>query len=644
FEKAKIEDKPIFLSIGYATCHWCHAMEQESFEDLEVADALNDSFVCIKVDREELPDVDSLYMELAQSIIWGASGWPLNLVLTPDLKPFFAATYLPKRSERGLIGLIELTQKIKGLWQSEAKERLIAQSDKIIGLLSTHHRTSGIDIAKEDLIERNAEILFRIADSVWGGVKGAPKFPLGYQSNFLLRYYLHTKEARALFLVEKTLDMMHRGGIYDHLGGGFHRYSVDDHWHVPHFEKMLYDNAILASAYLEAWKVTHRPIYREVCQETLDYIARDMQLPEGGFCSAEDADSEGFEGFYYTWSRQEVIDLLGSVKGSLFCDFYNIVDHGIVDGKNVLYMSSSIEEFVAKHKLDLLDFQLLLNEGRSILLKERSKRERPFKDDKIITAWNGLMIAAFAEAGFTLQREDYTAIALKAAQVLKTKLWQGGRLLRRYRDGEAKFAATLDDYVFLIKGLLSLFEAGRGNEWLEWAIELADVIERDFKVRGGALYQAAADNEYLLIRRTHFADGAEPSGNAVHTENLLRLYQITGNRNYLMGAEDIMRATYDLLNIYSVGYCYHLIALERFYDKHKATCVIALNSTEDWKPEIQKALTAVKSAHHAIVWQEKDSVERPCKDGKTTLYICHEGVCKEPLNSKEAILAAIAGL
>ncbi len=639
FEAARQGKKPIFLSIGYATCHWCHVMEQESFEDTEVAKALNDAFICIKVDREEHPEIDSLYMEFAQTMIVGSAGWPLNIILTPDLKPFFAATYLPKESSRGLVGVIELTEKIDELWKSEEQERILSQADRIVDILRSHVHLLGHEIPTKDPISMTADILFRIADPIWGGMRGSPKFPLGYQANFLLRHYLRSQDSRALFLVEKTLDMMHRGGIYDHLGGGFHRYSVDEHWHIPHFEKMLYDNAILAYGYLEAWRVAHRPLYKQVCEEILDYVARDMRHPGGAFFSAEDADSGGVEGLFYTWTRPEVQTFLGESDGTLFADFFGIYEHGLVEGRSVMHMVSSLDEFCEKRGLNPADVQQIISTCKKELFDVRKERIRPLRDDKIITSWNGLMIHAFVEAGVHLQRDDYIAIATQAARFIKETLYKDKKLYRRFINGDARFSGGLDDYAFLIRALLSLYEAGQGKEWLDFAIDLSNYLQSYFKAKDGAFFQAEGDDEYLLIRKTQFADGAEPSGNAIHAENLLRLYQMTFDRNYLEQAEDIFKAAKHFIDSYSLGYCYHLIALERYYDQKKQTITIAYNSKQQYKKEIEAALLKRKSPHHVITYDQK-----PCLDNKTTLYLCQEGSCQEPLTDKAAILAALHNL
>jgi uncharacterized protein len=441
--------------------------------------------------------------------------------------------------------------------------------------------------------------------------------------------------------------MMHRGGIYDHLGGGFHRYSVDEHWHVPHFEKMLYDNAILAYAYLEAYRVCHRSGYKNVCEQILTYIARDMHQPNGGFYSAEDADTGGVEGLYYTWTRSEVISLLGEEDGLLFCDLFGIYETGVVEGRSVIHMVSALDEFCENRGLDTFLVHDSINKSKALLFAERQRRLKPLRDDKIITSWNGLMIHAFAESGMFLQNPQYLDIAVDAATFIKQNLYENNKLMRRYREGDARFSAGIDDYAFIIRALLSLFEAGCGLEWLEWAKELTDEVELSFKAEAGACYQAASDNEFLLVRKSQFSDGAEPSGNAVHAENLIRLYQITNDPTYREGAEDIFRAVKRYMDTYPLGYCYHLIALERYYDAKKLTVVIALNANDDWESEIEAALSHRHSSHHAIVWcrpGDKGSHTKPALNNSTTLYLCYEGSCQKPLSTKDEILKALEGL
>lgn len=650
FAASQETDKPIFLSIGYATCHWCHVMEHESFEDLEVAQLLNETFICIKIDREELPEVDSLYMEFAQSMMSGAAGWPLNVVLTPDLKPFFATTYLPPHSNHGLMGLTELVMRIREVWSGEERERVEMQAAKIVEVFSDSIHDKGDALPEDTVVDDIAELFFKMADPVHGGMKGVPKFPIGYQSNFLMRYSSTAKDSRALFIVERTLDMMQRGGIYDHLGGGFSRYSVDEMWLVPHFEKMLYDNALLSHAYLEAWQVTKRPLYRTVCEEIIGYILRDMTHAQGGFFSAEDADSEGHEGYFYTWTLQEVQHILGKEQSQLFCDFYNVTEMGNFEGRNILHTQMRIDEFAKKHDKDPQVISDLLTEQKHVLWKAREKRIHPLKDDKILSSWNGLMMFSMVEAGCAFSEQHYIDAAERAAKFIKSNMWQEGALMRRWREGEASFCAGLDEYAFLIRGLISLFEANAGVEWLEWAIQMTTILHDEFKVEEGAFYQTDGQDPSIILRKCQFSDGAEPSGNAIHCENLLRLYQIIGDNRYLSQAEDILKAVKKYVDNYAPGYCYHMINLNRYNDALAPTIVIALNNKQHYMQELRQVIFDSFIPHKAIVWRNIGDErlfhlipfvkEQGPIDNKTTLYICHKGVCQQPITELDAMIEA----
>lgn len=641
FLAAREQDKPIFLSIGYATCHWCHVMEGESFENVEVAQLMNETFINIKVDREEKPEVDSLYMEFAQAMMSGGAGWPLNCILTPDLQPFFATTYLPPVGVRGFLGMKQLALRIRQIWHDpEEREAVIEQAGKIVDLFASHIHAAGTDLPSKEMITEATDILFKTADTIYGGTKGAPKFPIGFQGAFLLRQARATQDSRALFYVEKTLEMMYRGGIYDHLGGGFSRYSVDERWFIPHFEKMLYDNAILIRVYLEAWQFTRQNFYREVAEETLQYIERLMTSSEGGFFSAEDADSEGHEGYFYTWTWNELQQALGP-DALLFAEFFGCSPTGNFEGRNILHMKEGIAEFATRHRLDIAGWSNKLKELKQKLFAIRKQRVHPLIDDKILTAWNGLMIQAAAASGQAFGQSKYIDMAEKGARFIKEHLWKEGNLYRRYRDGEVKNTACLDDYACLICGLLTLFEADRGSEFLEWAVELAARLESDFKAPGGAYYISDGKDPNLLLRRCEFYDGAEPSGNAVHGENLIRLYQITGKASYLASAREILQAAKQHIDLYPPGGCYHLMVLQRFLDDEAPTLIIALNEEESFREEIAKILSAYFIPHKAVIWKRpSDEVLRDLsevarfaetKNGKTTLYVCHKNRCDAPI-------------
>lgn len=651
FTAAINNDKPIFLSIGYATCHWCHVMERECFEDLQVARLMNDAFINIKIDREELPEVDGLYMEFAQSMMAGSAGWPLNLILTPDLKPFFAATYLPPTSSQGLMGLTELIVRIREVWEGEEREHVMEQAAKIVEVFSETVHTTGDQLPEREQIEDTADVFFKMADPVYGGMKGSPKFPIGYQGNFMLDYSATKKDGRAVFLVERTLDMMQRGGIYDHLGGGFSRYSIDEKWLVPHFEKMLYDNALLVDSYLQAWQLTKKPLYRQICEESIQYILRDMTHPDGGFYSAEDADSEGREGWFYIWTFDEIKKILGEKESLLFCDYYNITPEGNFEGHNILNTPLRLEEFAKKNHLTVEELTMIFTDQKQKLWVEREKRPHPLKDDKILTAWNGLMIHSLVQAGSAFFEQSYLDAAVKAALFIKKNMWNGSQLLRRWRDGEALFNAGLDEYAFLIRSLISLFEAGLGSEWLLWAKQLTDILSNKFKVTEGAFFQTDGTDPSIILRKCQFSDGAEPSGNAIHCENLLRLYQITADPDYIDQVEDILRAVKKYLDNYSPGYCYHMMNLLRYYDRHSPTIVIALNDKNEFEQDIRQVIYSHFIPHKSLVWRRNGDQQlldfipflqkQTTIDNKTTIYICHEGICQKPENDYQEMMQTL---
>lgn len=648
---AQMEDKPIFLSIGYATCHWCHVMEKESFEDERIGRLMNDTFINIKVDREEMPHIDNLYMEFAQSMMSGTAGWPLNLILTPSLQPFFAATYLPPSAKHGLMGLDEVITRINEVWHGEEKERIQDQAEKLLEVFTESVHVKGSELPEKEVIEDTCDLLFKLSDPVYGGINGAPKFPIGYQYNFLMHAYPLFKDSRGLFLVERTLDRMHRGGIYDHLGGGFSRYSVDETWLVPHFEKMLYDNAILIKTYAEAWQLTKNKLYREVCEEIIHYLQRDMQNPQGGFFSAEDADSEGKEGLFYTWTQEEIEKILGQEESKNFLAYYGVKPEGNFEGRSILHTPLNLEEFCLERKIDPIQFKQTLKQQREQLFEVRSKRIHPLKDDKILSSWNGLIIDALVFAGRVFERADVVESAVKAAQFLRQNLWKEGRLFRRWRENETSFSAGLDEYALLMKGVLALFEAGCGTEWLAWAIEMEQILRREFKADEGAFFQANFNEKNIILRKTVFGDGAEPSGNSIHCENLLKLYQLTNDALYLDQAEEILRAAEKFIKNYPPGYCYQVMNLTRYYNKRQPLLVIALDQQKEHRDRLLKEIFQTFIPHKGIVWREEgdellkkllpSAYEKGVLEGKTTLYICFEGSCQEPLNDLNQMIAAI---
>lgn len=643
FNAAREQDKPIFLSIGYATCHWCHVMERESFENNDIAEKMNETFINVKVDREEMPEVDALYMDFAQSMMSGSAGWPLNLILTPDLKPFFAATYLPPTSRMGLMGLDQLSERIEEVWTSEEKENVIEQAGRIVNLFAGQVHTQGDEMPGPGTPTALSELLFKVADPVFGGLKGSPKFPIGYQETFLFR---NKGDSRSIFLAERTLDMMARGGIYDHLGGGFSRYSVDEEWFQPHFEKMLYDNALLIDAFLAAYLHSGKDLYKRIACETADYILRDLMNAAGGFYSAEDADSEGEEGRYYTWDKSEIDDALTPDISRVFCQFYDVRPKGNFEDRNILFIRLREEEFATKNDIDLEELKSKIEAAKRVLFDRRERRVRPFKDDKILSSWNGLAIYSLANLGFHLNEEKYLTSARKAVQFIKKNLWKDGYLYRRYR-GEADFKGGLDEYAYMIRALIKLFEIDMGSEYLRWALELNHVLETQFKIDGGAYFQTDGQDPNLLIRKCHYSDGAEPSGNAIQAENLLKLYAITGNPILKSQAEDVFKAVKKYLDNYLPGYCYHVMNLKYYYDKDAPLMIFALNSADNNLNKIKSILASTYSPHRTQVFLRED--DQFLKNllpelapynpigAKTTLYLCKQGVCLKPENDMKII-------
>ena len=542
FQKAKTENKPIFLSIGYSTCHWCHVMEHESFEDEEVANILNNYFVSIKVDREERPDIDSVYMSVCQAMT-GGGGWPLNLFLTKDKKPFYAGTYFPKTSKYNQTGFMEILESINDVWVSN-KDHVLTTADQVVKTLKEYSEDDSFDISK-DILSEGFESFLNSFDSVFGGFSKAPKFPSPHNLSYLLSYYKATGEKRALEMVKITLKSMYKGGIFDHIGFGFSRYSVDEKWLVPHFEKMLYDNALLAMAYIETYEITKDNIYKEVAEKIFTYILRDMTSPEGGFYCGEDADSEGVEGKFYLWDFTEIYKVLDMEEGNLFINYYGIQREGNFEGRNIPNLIG--EELEDLDKADLKD---KLENIREKLFDYREKRIHPHKDDKILTSWNGLMIAAFAKAGMVFHEEKYKDVSTKALDFIFSKLQrEDGRLLARFRQGESRYQAYLDDYAFIIWALIEVYEVTKDYFYIKKALELnKQMIELFLDKEKGGLFLYGKDSEELILRPKDIYDGAIPSGNSVAAMNMLRLFKITGDINLKEEAESIFKVFGNSIN------------------------------------------------------------------------------------------------
>jgi uncharacterized protein len=553
FNQARQENKPIFLSIGYATCHWCHVMEKESFEDPEAAAVLNDTFVCIKVDREERPDIDAVYMAVCQ-MVSGRGGWPLNVVLTPERKPFFAGTYFPKKSRFGRLGVIELCQQIKALWLNDP-QKIQDAAQSLAGHLEqafVYPTGQGPSLDTAILDAAYAQIA-RSYDPQHGGFEQAPKFPTPHRFMFLLRCHHRTGDAHALEMVSKSLTAMRMGGLWDHAGFGFHRYSTDARWLLPHFEKMLYDQALLAIAYLEAYQVTRDSLFRQTSEEIFSYVLRDMTDSQGGFYTAEDADSEGEEGKFYVWDQKDFENIAGrGIDQIPWVRIFNLHPQGNYSdeatfrrsGANILHLTQTWEQWAATLGLSAHSLAEQWESLREKLFQIRRQRIAPLKDDKILTDWNGLMIAALALGARVLDNEYYADAALKAANWIRSHLVDGdGRLWHRYRDGGRAVTGKAGDYAFLINGLIELYRSTFRTELLEWALDLQTRMDRDFwdADQGGYYLTAAAEDE-LPVRPKEIYDGALPSINSAALSNLLLLSRLTGNPRWEERANDLTLA------------------------------------------------------------------------------------------------------
>lgn len=579
FRAAREEDKPIFLSVGYSTCHWCHVMERESFENAATAELLNRNFIPVKVDREERPDVDRIYMMFVQATT-GSGGWPMSVWLTPDLRPFFGGTYFPPDRRYGQPGFNEVLERIAEVWKLD-RAAIVQSSGEVLEQLRIHARRERAAAEVDDNTLESAWAAFRRSfDSRHGGFGGAPKFPRPSVHNFLLRYWARTGNLEALDMVLATLNQMALGGIHDHLGGGFHRYSVDERWFVPHFEKMLYDQAQLAVSYLDGYRISGDAVYAATARGILDYVLRDMTDAQGGFYSAEDADSDGSEGAYYVWTKAEIDAALGEPLAERFCRRY-----GVTEGGNV--REDPHHEFALKNILALAgpEDDDSLAEARAKLFEVRSRRPRPHRDDKILAAWNGLMISAFAAGARTLDDERYLEAGRRAAEFFLSRMYDPATktLFRRFRDGEAAIPGFLDDYAFFAQGLLDLYETGFDTRHLEWAIELTDSMVARFEdTEAGGFFATEAEQGSLVMRLKDDYDGAEPSGNSIAILNLLRLARMTGGHAYQAIADKALAAFAGRLAAAPVALPQLCAAVE--YNRARPAQIVLVGSREACAP------------------------------------------------------------
>jgi uncharacterized protein YyaL (SSP411 family) len=658
FETAKREDKPIFVSIGYSTCHWCHVMERESFSDKEVAELLNKNFIAIKVDREERPDIDSVYMTVTQALT-GSGGWPMTIFMTPDKKPFYAGTYFPKHQRWGRPGMMELLPKIAEAWRND-RQKILTSADQITQhVIRLSNRQPGTKLDQE-ILGQARQFFVQAYDPEYGGFVKSPKFPAPHQLNFLLRRYYHTRDKQALAMVEKTLTQMRLGGIYDQLGFGFHRYSTDARWLVPHFEKMLYDQAMLIMAYTEAYQATGKAFYAMVAEEIITYVLRDMTSAQGGFYSAEDADSEGIEGKFYLWTPKEIKTLLGEKDAALFNQVFNVKDGGNFEDagpghhidQNILHLQKPLPELAKEVGIPENQLNKQLEVSRQILFDARQKRIHPFKDDKILTDWNGLMIAALAKAGYVLDKQAYTTAASTAADfILQNLTADNGRLLKSYRKGKAGSAAHLNDYAFMVWGLIELYQATYKANYLADAITLNEQMLAHFwDEQNGGLYITADDGEELLVRSKEIYDGAIPSGNSVAVYNLLRLAHMTGKTDYMEKAEGIIKAFSDPVKQYPAGHSQLMVALEYALNPNYEVVIVGEPQKQDTRlmlaalrrPFIPEKIvlfrTTDKSTARAITEIAPFTRSMATRNGQATAYVCQKFACRLPTTSIDQML------
>jgi len=649
FTKAANEDKPIFLSIGYSTCHWCHVMERESFEDEQVAVLLNNTFICIKVDREERPDIDSIYMT-ACSMMTGGGGWPLTIIMTPDKRPFFAGTYFAKKSAHGRIGMLDMIPRIQELWQNKRQE-ILQSTDKIISILQQQNKTPpGEDIDQKILHDAFSELTNRY-DPVNAGFSKAPKFPSPHNISFLLRYWKMTGDDQALSMAKNTLTAMRLGGIYDHIGFGFHRYSTDKEWLLPHFEKMLYDQALLAIANLEGYQVTGNPLFKQTAQEIFTYVLRDLTAPDGGFYSAEDADSEGVEGKFYVWTVKELQATLATEQFEIVKKIYNVGAEGNFHdeasgartGTNIFYLA----EPMSGSNADSTNHEII----RKKLFAFREKRIHPYKDDKILTDWNGLMIGALAMGARTLNNTDYLKAATSSADfVLSNMRDNKKRLLHRYREGEAAVNGLLNDYAFLVWGLLELYEAGFDPQILKEAVALNEMmLDLFWDEKEGGFFFTPDHGELLLIRPKEIYDGALPSGNSIALSNLLRLERLTANKELALKANLTIQTFSGVLKENPSAYAQFLTSVYFALSPTNEVVIVGDIQAKDTKKMLSilgqiflpNTVTLVKDSsadEEALNKLAPFTTNYTSPAGKTTAYVCHNYSCESPTCDPEKLI------
>jgi len=655
FQKAKKENKPIFLSIGYSTCHWCHVMEHESFEDEEIASLMNETFVNIKVDREERPDIDGIYMEVCQ-IMTGSGGWPLTIIMSPNKEPFFAGTYFPKESKFGRMGMKELIENIDDAWKNNPDA--ITQTTNSIKDYFENKTNSKPKDFNTNIFQNATKQFKNIYDHIYGGFGKAPKFPTPHNLMYLLRWAYHNKDSAAAEMVEHTLLQMRNGGIYDQIGFGYHRYSTDKEWLLPHFEKMLYDQALMTIANTEAYLLTKNPKLKEISEEILTYVSRDMTDKQGGFYSAEDADSEKIEGKFYVWEISEINEILNKDEAAFFIDIFNLRKNGNYTeeaqghgaGGNIPHLRETPDEIATKYSISKLEVKNKIQFIRKQLYDHREKRVHPYKDDKILTDWNSLMIVAYAKAGRAFDNPQYIKIAEKAYSFISKNLMNtDGSLSHRYRDGHAGITATIDDYAYLTWALLELYESTYNIEYLKKSIELLDYSVLHFwDNKNGGFYFTSNDAEELLTRKKEIYDGATPSGNSVQLSNLMKIGKITAKTNYSDLAEQLIKIfTQQVENSPSAFSMFNIGAMLA-YEKSFEIVVVGDFDSNDTQ-NILKELNKNYLPNKVVVFRSDDDNAEIIKyadytklqytiGDKATVYVCKNYACENPTNDINTML------
>jgi uncharacterized protein YyaL (SSP411 family) len=670
FAKAREEDKPIFLSIGYSTCYWCHVMERQVFENEEIAELMNKKLICIKVDREERPDVDRIYMTAVQTMT-GSGGWPLSVFLTPELKPFFGATYLPPTEQYGRPGFPQIVKRIGELWKYDRKS-LLESGEQIYQHLKNYSESQSAVAVNDSILHRCFAQLTSNYDSVYAGFGSGPKFPRPVAVNFLLRYYYRTENVVALQMALQTLHKMAEGGMYDHLGGGFHRYSVDGQWRVPHFEKMLYDQAQLIISYLEAYQITHDEFFASVARDVLNYVLRNLTSSEGGFYSAEDAESaldysrpeEKEEGAFYLWTTSELQQHLSNDEYEIFCYYYGVNvpgnalhdPTGVFQGKNILYVANDINTTAIKFGKSPDEIKTILHSIRQKLLSLRELRPRPHLDDKIITAWNGLMISAFAKAYQVLGEQEYKTAAVRTAKFILAQLYdaQNGTLLRRYRQGEARYEGTLQDYAFFVQALIDLYESSFDLEFLEMGLTLTTKqIEVFFDSTHGGFFDTPKEVSSLILRLKEEYDGAEPTGNSIAALNLLRLAHITNSDEWRFLAQKTIEAFGARMTQVPEILPQMLVAYDWLTSAPKEIIIAGNREAEDTRNLFREVYSHFLP-HRVIIFLDGSDPQKKLtsylpvvesmtmKENKATAYICENYACQLPTTDRTVVAQLLA--